>query len=83
MGSRNKAQFNCSDSPIEGSGAEPQPTTHFRASYGNYSDSFDMLREIFQHTKQRAFYQELVIFAITGIASIIPYRPTLSKWEVL
>ena len=33
------------------------------------SDSFDMLREIFQHSKQHDFYQELVIFTLTGIAS--------------
>ena len=33
------------------------------------SDSFDMLREIFQRSKQQDFYQELVIFTIMGIAS--------------
>ena len=33
------------------------------------SDSFDMLREIFQRSKQQDFQQELVIFTITGIVS--------------
>ena len=33
------------------------------------SDRSDMLREIFQHSKQQDFYQEFAIFTITGIAA--------------
>ena len=46
------------------------------------SDSFDILREIFQRSKQQNFYHELVFFTITDIASYT-LLPTLSKWEVL
>ena len=54
-----------------GSGTELQPTTHCRAFYGK-GWLFDMLREIFQHSKKQEifrFSQKFVIFTITGIAA--------------